>query len=124
MEKKGYRFWRRLMLYGEKTGCHQRPDRSFFIKGYQMPVCARCTGVILGYMIAVPCFVLIGFNKFLSLVGGLVLFIDWLLQALNMLKSTNRRRLITGILGGFGIMSVQLFFISYFIHFFVKHRSI
>lgn len=27
--------------------CHQRPDRSFFWDGYQLPVCARCTGLYL-----------------------------------------------------------------------------
>jgi uncharacterized membrane protein len=25
--------------------CHQRPERSFFIAGFQMPVCARCSGL-------------------------------------------------------------------------------
>jgi len=25
--------------------CHQRPDRSFFWDGHQLPVCARCTGL-------------------------------------------------------------------------------
>ena len=27
--------------------CHQRPERSFFINGHQLPVCARCTGLYL-----------------------------------------------------------------------------
>jgi len=27
--------------------CHQRPDRSFFVDGHQLPVCARCTGLYL-----------------------------------------------------------------------------
>jgi len=27
--------------------CHQRPERSFFLDGHQLPVCARCTGVYL-----------------------------------------------------------------------------
>jgi uncharacterized membrane protein len=25
--------------------CHQLPDRSFFLDGRQLPVCARCTGL-------------------------------------------------------------------------------
>jgi uncharacterized membrane protein len=25
--------------------CHQRPERSFFLDGHQLPVCARCTGL-------------------------------------------------------------------------------
>ena len=28
--------------------CHQLPDRSFFLNGRQLPVCARCTGLYLG----------------------------------------------------------------------------
>lgn len=28
--------------------CHQLPDRSFFLAGRQLPVCARCTGLYLG----------------------------------------------------------------------------
>jgi len=27
--------------------CHQLPDRSFFLDGRQLPVCARCTGLYL-----------------------------------------------------------------------------
>jgi uncharacterized membrane protein len=28
--------------------CHQRPERSFRIRGIQVPVCARCEGLYLG----------------------------------------------------------------------------
>ena len=27
--------------------CHQRPERSFFVGGHQLPVCARCAGLYL-----------------------------------------------------------------------------
>ena len=27
--------------------CHQMPERSFFVDGHQLPVCARCTGLYL-----------------------------------------------------------------------------
>ena len=33
--------------------CHQQPNRSFYIDGGQMPVCARCTGLYLGAVIGV-----------------------------------------------------------------------
>jgi len=34
--------------------CHQRPDRSFFFHGSQLPVCARCTGLYAGAAVAAP----------------------------------------------------------------------
>jgi uncharacterized membrane protein len=34
------------MLYASSSRiCHQRPERSFSIAGFQMPVCARCSGL-------------------------------------------------------------------------------
>ena len=32
--------------------CHQRPERSFFLWGSQMPVCARCMGIYAGAALA------------------------------------------------------------------------
>jgi uncharacterized membrane protein len=32
--------------------CHQRPERSFFWHGHQLPVCARCTGLYLSGAVA------------------------------------------------------------------------
>jgi uncharacterized membrane protein len=34
--------------------CHQRPERSFFVSGAQLPVCARCLGLYIGAAVAVP----------------------------------------------------------------------
>lgn len=103
-----YQQWKRLMELGERTGCHQKPERSFYIHGYQMPVCARCTGVFLGYLLAIPAFIRWGFLIAPSLLGALSMLVDWLLQSSKITRSNNIRRFITGMLGGFGIMSFQL----------------
>ena len=43
-----------LMKIGSLTGYHQLPERSIFIKGHQLPPCARCTGIIIGEIAAIP----------------------------------------------------------------------
>ncbi len=107
------KLWMKLMELGERAGCHQKPERSFFYRGYQFPVCARCTGVILGYVLAVPAYLLLGFLLPLSIAGSLLLLVDWLLQAVKLKESTNGRRLVTGLLGGYGLMSIQLMIVRF-----------
>ena len=96
-------------------GCHQRPERSFFINGYQMPVCARCEGELIGILAAL---IAIWFFRppYWSMALMMVPMIaDGLIQGLTKYESTNWRRLITGILFGFGItMIVLMFFITVF----------
>lgn len=31
--------------------CHRMPERSFHFRGKQFPLCARCTGIMIGYII-------------------------------------------------------------------------
>lgn len=95
--------WVKLMDLGAHYGCHQKPERSFIINGYQFPVCARCSGIIC----AKP------FGLFLSkhikrpvvfFVGMITpMAIDGIRQYLGIKESTNRKRFITGFLGGLGI---------------------
>ena len=108
--------WFKLMDLGARLGCHQMPDRSFFFRGYQFPVCARCTGVILGQTIAVVmllCAIRIRF--ILSAILLLIMGIDWGLQFFKILMSNNVRRLITGILGGFGLTYIYYHVIVFLI---------
>ena len=102
--------WIRFMELGAKTGCHQMPERSFTVKGYQFPVCARCCGVFLGYLVAPIAYWKLGFHrlKHFAFAGLLLMFLDWLLQAIHIKESNNLRRLLTGIAGGFGSMVVFL----------------
>lgn len=89
------------MEYGARCGCHQRADRSFFIGRWQMPVCARCTGVLAGHILGLAVW-----KKHISPWAAVccceVILADWLLQRLEIKESTNPRRLITGMIGGFG----------------------
>jgi uncharacterized membrane protein len=38
--------------------CHQLPERSFFMAGRQLPLCARCTGTFLGAMLGLAAMLL------------------------------------------------------------------
>lgn len=99
------RVWMASMRIGQKcSGCHQMPERSFFVGGYQLPLCARCTGIVIGHIIggAASLFHPV---SFWSLLGTLPLMADGLIQKYTSYESTNIRRLVTGILYGFGMMS-------------------
>ena len=83
--------------------CHRLPERSFFYRGRQLPVCARCTGLAVGYL-AYPFFLLrvvsVGF-----LVAILLLIpcaLDGITQHLNWRVSNNTLRMTTGVLCGIG----------------------
>lgn len=104
------RRWLRLMRAGRILGCHQMPERSFFYKGFQFPVCARCTGVLLGFAAAAPLFFFYELDIRVALLLSFVMFLDWFIQFLKIRPSTNLRRLLTGMLGGFGWTYVHLYF--------------
>ena len=112
-------FWISCMRFGRFFGCHQRPERSFFYKNMQFPVCARCTGVIIGQFLAIIFFLLqIRLNFLISILFCAIMFGDWLLQKLNILPSTNIRRLITGLLGGYGYITFWCWIIFFIIYLF------
>ena len=100
------------MEFGQRMGCHQKPERSFFYKGYQFPVCARCTGVVIGEIIAILILIFeIRFNIISCLFLLFIMGIDWFIQFINVLQSTNKRRLITGICGGMGLTYIYYYII-------------
>ncbi|BAU27758.1 putative membrane protein [Aneurinibacillus soli] len=100
-----------------KIPCHRKPSRSFFINGKQMPLCARCTSIFLGYL-AIP--FLLFFYPNTPLYVGFVLQIPILIDGFTQLykwrESTNWLRFITGILSGIGqsavIVSISMFIIK------------
>lgn len=86
--------------------CHRIPERSFFWKGKQFPVCARCTGIHLGYL-TFPFFLFSVFVLNIWWTIGLILptFVDGLTQAFYRRESNNFIRVTTGLLAGIGAMS-------------------
>ncbi|WP_099467235.1 DUF2085 domain-containing protein [Konateibacter massiliensis] len=112
MTDKQWLYW---MEKGSKLGCHQMPERSFFYKGYQFPVCARCTGVILSAILASVVFIKKRIPiRYCLLMSG-VMLTDWGLQYAQICESTNRRRFITGMIGGFGYSTLHLYFYRYLV---------
>lgn len=115
------KIWYKLMDFGDRLGCHQKPERSFFYKGYQFPVCARCTGVFIGEFIAIILLILgIRINLYISIGLLLIMGIDWGIQYLEILYSNNIRRLITGISAGIGLTYIYFYIIVFIINLFIK----
>src|SRR5688572_7653719 len=87
--------------------CHRIPERSFFWKGKQFPVCARCTGYHIGYLSA-PLFLFNVISIDLWWSVGLLLpsHIDGITQAFFKRKSNNALRVTTGFMAGLAIMSL------------------
>lgn len=95
--------------------CHKIPSRSFFYKGKQFPICARCTGIFIGYLLAIIYFILqliLDFQYpsiYISTILVIPTLIDGVIQYFTHYESGNYRRLITGILAGFGIIFILRF---------------
>ncbi len=110
------RCWKSLMRLGASTGCHQRPERSFFLFDYQFPVCARCTGVFIGNIMGIILFAVKAVCAPAAIAGCICMAADWLLQRFHIAESTNPRRLLTGIAGGYGIITLELLVIAKIYH--------
>ena len=112
------------MHLGKLTGCHQLPERSFYYKDYQFPVCARCCGVLIGETLAI---IVIPFGIILSIPVSLALmlgmFADWFIQYVEIKQSNNTRRLITGIMGGLGCWSLYINIFLQLMRFLKKIRN-
>ncbi len=116
--------WEKARLIGYAL-CHQLPQRSFFFDGYQSPLCARCTGMYLGFLIGLAFLiirrrthsarlpttaiiaVLIGFITIMG-IDGINSTISIIPGAPQLYHTTNVHRIVTGSL--FGLAMCMLFF--------------
>ena len=81
--------------------CHQRPDRSYVFNGRQVPLCARCLGLLVGAML-IPLYCT---NLRLATALIAAMLLDGFTQAMHLRESRNWLRLLTGVgfaLGGGG----------------------
>jgi|SRR5579862_3242740 len=86
------------------TGCHQLQERSFFICERQMPLCARCTGILVGLTLFPVSREIHGW--LVPIVLFTVFLTDSLTQLFRLRKSNNLLRFTTGI--GFSVAILSL----------------
>ncbi|MGU3369258.1 DUF2085 domain-containing protein [Bacillus mycoides] len=86
--------------------CHRLPERSFLTLQKYMPLCARCTGMFIGfcmfpiYFLITPSFSL---SLMLSFFAQIPLLIDGFTQKWKWRSSINLLRVTTGLLSGNGM---------------------
>ena len=103
----GYRFLSLAIYEAFSFICHQGPERSFFIAGHRLAVCARCSGLYVGFAAAVIMYPLITSlkrtntpdRKWLFLAAAPVA-IDFGLGFLGIWGNTHLSRFSTGALLG------------------------
>jgi uncharacterized membrane protein len=88
-------------------GCHQHVSRTIKLFNTPLPLCARCTGIYMGVFISVVVFYIVDLGLVISLLLGIPLIIDGVLQKKKKLVSNNNRRFLTGLL--FGLTFVALY---------------
>src|SRR4030095_11128145 len=96
-----------VIYRGFSKVCHQIPERSFYLAGFPLAVCSRCTGLYAGFSAA-----LIAYPLFRSLratdaphprwlfLAAMPLGVDFSLTFLGLWENTHSSRLLTGALLG------------------------
>ena len=87
-------------------GCHCLNERSFYYKNQKFPICARCTGELLGICLGIIGWFFIRWSLISYIIMLIPLIIDGTVQMFSMYESNNLRRLWTGFLFGYGIVTM------------------
>ena len=94
--------------------CHQLPERSYFIAGQKLAVCARCTGIYAGFLLILALYPLFRSLRDTSLphrrwllLATTPMVVDFGLTFAGIWENTHTSRFLTGFLFG----SVTVFYI-------------
>jgi uncharacterized membrane protein len=105
--------------------CHRIPERSFFLNGRQLPLCARCTGTFLGAVVGLAAMIILRRGRASQMppvpaLGILILFTGvWAFDGMNsymtffpgaphLYEPRNWLRLTTGMLNGLTLITLVL----------------
>ena len=84
-------------------GCQCRDDRSFHYKGKKFPICARCTGELLGIIFSIFSCIFFRISMLAIVILVLPLILDGGIQMFTSYESNNFKRFVTGFLFGYGL---------------------
>ncbi|MFN2157961.1 MAG: DUF2085 domain-containing protein [Anaerolineae bacterium] len=105
--------------------CHQIPERSFFLGGHRLPLCARCTGTYLGVGVGfgalallrrwrtgelLPTWMLVLMAGFIAAMGvdGFNSYLDLILGHPLLYEPQNWLRAVTGSLNGIALSMILM----------------
>ena len=105
-----------LLSLSDKIGfsvCHQIPGRTIVFGDTVMPVCSRCMGIYIGFMLSVITMLILyrkkesGFPPLYIIISGIIFIIsagiDGLFSYIRIYETNNILRMITGYLSGMGL---------------------
>ena len=98
----GHTFFSNQLYHAFSSLCHQRPERSFFMWGYPLAVCARCTFLYVGMLVGMILYPL-WFGREIPLKVVLVFAAPVVVDGFSQLffrESSNEIRALTGFLLG------------------------
>ena len=101
--------------------CHQRPERTLWVGGHYLPVCARDTGACIGFLVGYAIVLLFRRkeakgppNLYVTLAMMVPLLVDSFSQIVGLRASTNDLRLVTGLLFGTALTPLLIYALSLF----------
>lgn len=89
-------------------GCHTRADRSFFLKEKQFPICARCTGELVGILLIATTYWIYHPITQYAIILLFPMILDGGIQLLTKYESNNTLRLLTGFLFGYALFQLLI----------------